>query len=364
MHTLLTLTKTSVKMLVRNRQALFFTLFMPIFIMLIFGYIGFDKPPVIDVGLVTHNPTPATAALVEQVRTFPTLTIHEGTLEEEQTALAEGDRSVVLDIPDVTTATPGTHAAPIVAYTNAGKAGEAQAVLSILNQFISRATLEQARITPLATIEPREVNVNNLRYIDFLLPGLIALSVMQMSVFSVAFLFTQYKEKGILKRLLATPMRPFDFVAANAITRLGVSVVQAAIFIALGVILFHVHVVGSPLLLALCVVLGALMFLGLGFTISGFAKTVEAVPVIANLTVFPMMFLGGTFFAIDSMPGWLQAIAQFLPLTYFSTALREIMTKGSGLAVIWPDILGMIVWGIILIGAATVTFRFQERDSA
>ena len=106
------------------------------------------------------------------------------------------------------------------------------------------------------------------------------------------------------------------------------------------------------------------MFLGLGFTISGFSKTVDSVPVIANLVVFPMMFLGGTFFAIENMPGWLQLIAKFLPLTFFSTSLREIMTKGSGLEKIWPDILGMVVWGVILITLSTITFRFQERDSA
>jgi ABC-2 type transport system permease protein len=143
-----------------------------------------------------------------------------------------------------------------------------------------------------------------------------------------------------------------------------VSVAQAVIFIVMGLILFKVHVVGSYWLLALCVVLGALMFLGLGFTISGLAKTTDAVPVFANIIVFPMMFLGGTFFAVSNMPAWLQLIAKFLPLTYFSTAVREIMTKGSGFGVIWPDMLGMLVWAALLIGLATYTFRFQERESA
>jgi ABC-2 type transport system permease protein len=77
-----------------------------------------------------------------------------------------------------------------------------------------------------------------------------------------------------------------------------------------------------------------------------------------------MMFLGGTFFAVSNMPVWLQYIAKILPLTFFSTSVREIMTKGSGLSVIWPDLLGMLVWGAILIYLATVTFRFQERDSS
>ncbi|MES2202816.1 MAG: ABC transporter permease [Patescibacteria group bacterium] len=353
MYTTYRLTVASIKMLVRNRQALFFTLLMPLFIMLIFGYIGFDKPQTIDVGIATSTPAGASEAFLEQIKKFPTFTIHEGSLAEEKTALDQGNRAVVLS-PE-----GGT----IVAYTSASKP-ESQAVVAALNQYISSATLAGAHISPLITIETRVVNAHNLRYIEFLLPGLIALSIMQMSVFSVAFVFTQYKEKGVLKRLLATPMRPLQFVAANAITRLLVSVLQAAIFIVAGLLLFHVTVIGSYWLLALSVILGSLMFLGLGFTISGLAKTTDSVPVFANLVVFPMMFLGGTFFAVSSMPAWLQVIAKLLPLTYFSTAVREIMTKGSGLAIIWPDLLGMVVWGIILITLATYTFSFQEREAA
>lgn len=361
MYTTFQLTLASLKMFVRSRQALFFTLFMPFFIMIIFGYIGFDKPAKIDVGLVAQTPNAQTAQFIEQVKQFPNLTIHEGTLDDEQAALDKGDLSLILDFPD-TAVGPGSK--PIVAYVNAGKAGEAQTVISILNQFISSATIQSADVAPLATVESREVNAHNLRYIEFLLPGLIALSVMQMSVFSVAFLFTQYKEKGVLKRLLATPMRPFQFVAANAITRLIVSVAQAFIFIGAGLLLFHITVVGSWLLILLCVVLGALMFLGLGFSISGVAKTVDTVPALANLIVFPMLFLGGTFFPISNMPLWLQAVAKYLPLTFFSTGLRDVMTKGAGFTAIWQNVAAMAVWTVILIGLATYTFRFQERESA
>ncbi len=365
MYTTYKLTIASIKMFLRSRQALFFTLFMPLMIMLIFGYIGFDKPTSIDVGLVKHAPNSATSAFIEQVKKLPTFAIHEGTLDEERQQLDEGNRSVILDIPD--SAIPsikGETAMPITAYTNAGKAAESGAVLSILNQAINQMTLSQAHVQPVLTIEQQEVNSHNLRYIEFLLPGLIALSIMQMSVFSVAFVFTQYKEKGTLKRLLATPMKPIQFVAANTITRLIVSVAQALIFIIAGIILFKAHVVGSYALLFLIVVLGAIMFLGLGYTISGLAKTTDSVPAIANLIVFPMLFLGGTFFSISQMPWWLQMIAKFLPLTFFSTALRDVWTKGAGLQDVAWNLFAMILWGSILIFLATITFRFQEKDSA
>jgi ABC-2 type transport system permease protein len=360
MYTTYKLTIAAAKMFVRNRQALFFTLIMPVVIMLIFGYIGFDKPTLTDVGVVTHNPSQATQAFVAQVKSFPTFTVHEGTLADEQKALSDGSRAVVLDIPDNLIGTPGSS---ITEYVNEGKQGEAQGVTAILNQFSTQGALQAAQISPLFNINSQIINSHNLRYIDFLIPGLIALSVMQMSVFSVAFVFVQYKEKGVLKRLLATPMRPWQFIVANVLVRLTVAVVQTAIFIAMGVALFQVHILGSSLLLAVSVVLGAVMFLGLGFTLSGVAKTVDSVPVFANLVVFPMMFLGGTFFAVSNMPPWLQFIAHLLPLTFFSDAVRQIMTTGAGLGAIKWDLAGMFVWAAVLITLATITFSFQEKDS-
>jgi len=358
MYTILQLTLAAIKMFVRNKQALFFTLFMPFAIMLLFGYIGFDKPTTIKVGVVTHSPGPLAAGVASQIKEFPAFEVHEGTLEDEQAKLAQGDRAVVLDIPDT------LPQQPIVAYTNEGKSGEARAVASVLDQVAARGGLAAAHAQPLFAIETRIVDAHNLRYIEFLLPGLIALSIMQMSVFSVGFVFAQYKEKGVLKRILATPMKPWEFVFANVVTRLAVAIIQTTIFILMGIILFKVHLLGSSLVLALCIELGALMFLGLGFTISGLSKSVDSVPAIANLIVFPMFFLGGTFFGIENMPGWLQAIAKVLPLTFFSTSLRDIMTKGAGFADVWPDMLAMLAWALVLVVLAALTFRFQERESA
>ena len=364
MYTLVKLTAAALKMFVRNRQALFFTRFMPFLIMVIFGYIGFDKPPKIDLGLVTHSPSAATQDFVGHIKEFPTFTVHEGDLESEKKQLDEGNRAIILDVPDNFISPAAAAPQTLTAYTNEGKAGEAETVISILNQYLDKTTLAIVHAPTLFAIQKEAVNAHNLRYIEFLLPGLIALSIMQMSVFSVAFVFTQYKEKGVLKRLMATPMKPSQFVAANVITRLLVAVVQTSIFIAMGLILFKVHVVGSYGLLLLCIVLGSLMFLGLGFSVSGLSKTVDSVPAIANLIVFPMLFLGGTFFSVSNMPSWLQVIAKVLPLTYFSSAIRDVMTKGSSFWDIRYDLLAMLIWAIVLITIATITFRFQEKESA
>jgi len=356
------LTIASLKMFLRNRQALFFTLFFPLLILLIFGVMNFDSQPKMNVGLVTHDPDAPTARLVEQIRGLGDLTIHNGQLESELAELNRGNRAAVIEIPDHLLSASGDDSATLRAYTSSSEPMLGQAVLATLDKLDTTWSLAAAHARPVFAIDPRTVQVRQFRYIEFLLPGIIAMAVMQMSVFSVAHVFAHYREKGILKRLLATPMRPWQFVTANVITRLLVALAQTAIFIIVGTKMFHIHVAGSYWLLTLAVILGAVMFLGLGFSVSGIARTTESVPVIANLVVFPMLFIGNVFFSVGSMPGWLTAIANNLPLTFFSTAVRAIMNDGAGPADIARDLIGMSIWAAILLTLATVTFRFQERQ--
>ncbi|MFH0804955.1 MAG: ABC transporter permease, partial [Patescibacteria group bacterium] len=172
-----------------------------------------------------------------------------------------------------------------------------------------------------------------------------------------------YREKGVLKRLMATPMKPYQFVSAQVIVRLTVALVQTALLIGIGVLAYHANVVGSYPLIFLIAVLGGIMFLGLGFTISGFAKTVEAVPAIANLIVFPMLFLSGVFFPTTAMPDWLQSVVNYLPLTHFANALRDVMANGAGWSTVAHNIYWMLGWSVALVGLSIFVFRFDEKQA-
>ncbi|MBX4187911.1 MAG: ABC transporter permease [Candidatus Doudnabacteria bacterium] len=365
MFTIFKLIGSSLKMFVRNRQALFFTMFFPVILMTLLGLLAFDNFPKIDVGVVvTAPPTSGTQKFVDQLKQIPAFDVTVGTERSEKEAIEKGDRSSVLIIPgDFFPEGAPTSPDPkkLVLLKDANNLQQASTVQSIISQILDKTTLSITNAPTLFTLESREINSQNFKYIDFLVPGIVSLSIMQMAVFSVAFVFVDYKEKGVLKRLLATPMKPYQFVTANVVTRLLVSVVQAGLLIAIGVIVFKAHLVGSPFVLLPVVLLGAIMFLGLGFTISGFANTIETVPAIANLVVFPMMFLGGAFFAIDSMPDWLQSIANYLPLTFLSTAVRSVMLDGASLSDIQHNLLWMGIWAVILITTANFTFGLEEK---
>ncbi len=358
MQTLSVLTLSAIKMFLRNKQALFFTFFFPVFLMVVLGLINFDRTSKMEVGLVlTGPPNTQTAQFVAALKNIPLFEIHEGIEASEREALTADKRAAILIVPQ--DLVPGPSKLKVI--TNAGQPQAAGTVVNIVGGMLDKTALQITQASNLFTLETEEVNSHHLKYFDFLLPGLISLSVMQMAVFSVAFVFVMYKEKGILKRLLATPMSPWTFVLSNVITRLIVTMIQTTIFIVLGVLVFHATVVGSYWLLFLIALFGTIMFLGLGFTISGLASTVESVPALANLVVFPMMFLGGVFFPVDSFPMWLQEIAKYLPLSFFSHAMREVMTKGAGFAAISHDIYWMAAWAVVLVLLANVTFKFEEK---
>ncbi len=365
MKTIPTLTLAAIKMFFRNRQALFFTIVFPIILMGIFALVGFDKPPKVEVGVVTSHPNAGTQQFVDAIKNVGVFNVQIGSEEEEKSALQKGDLAAVIVVPDalIPDGPLPKDAQPqeVKVYTNVAQPQLAGATVSILNSMLNETNFTLTQTPRLFTIKTKEVASKNQKYLDFLLPGIVAMSIMQMAVFSVSFVFVEYKEKGILKRLLATPMRPYQFVTANVITRLLVALVQATILILLGMWAFQAQVIGSPLLLALIAILGGTMFLGLGFIISGIAKTEESVPALANIIVFPMLFLSGVFFPLSAMPEWLQHIVKYFPLSYFAHAMREVMANGASFFAIRTDLLWMGIWSVILIVFAVLTFRFEER---
>ena len=185
------------------------------------------------------------------------------------------------------------------------------------------------------------------------------MSIMQMGLFSVAFTFVQMKNRGILRRLLATPVRPASFLFAQVTTRLIVSVLQTLVLIGLAVLIFDVRFAGNLAAMVVLAIIGGGVFVSLGFAISGWAKTEDVAAPIANVIALPMMFLSGVFFPRDAMPPAIRGIADFLPLSYLSDAMREVAIEGQSLWSQWYDILGLLVWLALTFVIAVRLFRWE-----
>ena len=354
----------SVKMFVRNRVAVFFSLFLPLIIMLIFGVLNFEGSTTISLGIVDEARTDASAAFIDGLREFEYLEISEGDREPELAELAEGDRGFVLVIPSGYEATVPGGDTGLVAYASTSDPSQAQVGQGLLQQAVAGAMIasfpgsipDTPRFGAPVTFE--SVESRDLGYIDFLVPGIVGMTVMQLGLFGVAFGFVQLKRTGALRRLFATPTSPAYFLSAQVASRLVLGYVQVAILIGIG-IWFGLQMFGSWLVLAVIIGLALLIFLAVGFGVAGWAKNEDQAAPVANLISLPMLFLSGVFFPRDAMPEFLRGITQYMPLTYVNEALRGVMNDGAGLVDLGPQLLGMGVWAVITFVIAVRLFKWE-----
>jgi ABC-2 type transport system permease protein len=355
--------KASVKMFVRNRAALFFSLFLPLIIMLIFGVLNFEGTTSISLGVVDEAQTEVSTALIEGLEAYEYLEISQGTREDELEALENGDRGFVLVIPPEYTPSLGGDTG-LVAYASTSDPAQAQVAQGLLQQAVAGAMAssmggaDPGAPAFQAPVSFESVESVDLGYIDFLVPGIVGMTVMQLGLFGVAFGFVQLKRTGALRRLFATPTSPGYFLSAQVASRLVLGYVQVAILIGIG-IWFGLQMFGSWVVLAAIVGMALLIFLAMGFGVAGWAKNEDQAAPVANLISLPMMFLSGVFFPREAMPEFLRGITAFLPLTYVTDALRGVMNNGSGLVDLGPQLLGMAVWSVITFVIAVRLFHWE-----
>jgi ABC-2 type transport system permease protein len=344
----------------RDRTAVFFSFFLPLVIKLIFGVLNFGAAAELDLGVVDEADTASSQAVVDAFEQVPLLQVIPGDLDEQLAELSEGDRSLVIVFPEgwelVPPGAPGYQ--PLTAYTNAATAQEGQTALLVVNAVVAQAIVTAAGGSPEPLVVVESVEGRDLGYIDFLVPGILGLTIMQLGLFSVAFGFVQLKTTGTLRRLFATPTSPGYFLGAQVSSRLLIAIIQVLILLAVG-IAFGAQLVGSIVVVLALAVIGSVVFLAMGFGVAGWAKNENQAAPVANLISLPMMFLSGSFFPREAMPDFLQTVTRFLPLTYLNDALRAVINDGAGLDVIGTDVIGLAVWAVISFVIATRLFTWE-----
>ena len=359
MRRLAVLTGMLMRVFWRDVGSVFFTFLVPVMIMAIFGVLNLGGSfGHVNLGVVDEAATPASAAFVEGLQHIEALRITKGARDDELAALRRGDRDLVIVFPSDFAPAP-QRPATIGVYENVGHAQQVGVGEAILTQAIDRASFAAAGTQPIARIERQQVDARNLTYVDFLLPGMIAFSVMQLGLFSVAFGIVNQKQKGILRRMLATPLSPAVLLASNVVVRVINIVLVVIVLVGMGVLLFKVKLAGTFPEIVATAVLGGAVFLGLGFAIAGYAKNEDQAAPLAQLVSLPMAFLSGVWFPRDSLPDWLKRITEVLPLTYMADALRDESTQGLHLWDVPQQLAALVVWFVISFVLAVRLFRFE-----
>jgi len=365
MRTLLGLTVANVKSLARDRAALFWTIFFPIMFVFLFGWIfGGSSETRITVGYVDLDNSAASAGLRQAFAGVPLLRLQDGSLEDEKAAMQHGDVSAVIVIPKglqgaLAQAKSGTTASvAIELYGDPSQSQTTQVVQGVVAQVANAFNLQALGATAVLTVTQLSIQSTTISSVAYLVPSILAMALMQLGVFA-AIPLVQQREKGILKRLGATPLARWKLVGSNVLLRLMVAVVDAVLILGIGYVFFNVHIVGNVFAVAGVVLLGAGSFLAIGFALASFLKTEEQASGVVQIVQMPMMFLSGIFFSFDFLPGFLQSIARLLPLTYLGDAMRQVMVNGTQVAPLGVDIAILAGWLVVCLGIAARTFRWE-----
>lgn len=198
-----------------------------------------------------------------------------------------------------------------------------------------------------------------LDYFDFVLPGILALGVMQFAIIGVAGAIARYRELKVLRRLVATPVSPSAFIAAQSTARLAVALGQIVLLLGYGVLLGGT-VAGNPLVLLALAIPGNFVFLALGFALAGRAPSVDAANNIAGIATLPLMFMSGMYFPLDALAAPLRAIAELLPITPMVDGMRAVALDGAGLADLGAEFALLGIWVVVAFALARLGFRMND----
>jgi ABC-2 type transport system permease protein len=197
----------------------------------------------------------------------------------------------------------------------------------------------------------------NISYIDFLVPGVLAMVVLFSCMFGMGESIAGERERGELARLFMTPTSITTIVGGKILSKLTIETGRAVILVVVAIILFGIVIAGSMLLTLLLLVLVALCFVGFGIMISARVSTQEDYMQMVQPITLPMMFMSGVFYPVETMPWIFQKIAYILPLTYANDALRAVMLKGVGIGAIWVDVVVLLGFTALFFGLGVRGFN-------
>ncbi len=205
------------------------------------------------------------------------------------------------------------------------------------------------------------VSGQQIRYVDWVIPGVLGMNVMFGALFGIGFVIVRYRKNGVLKRLQVTPVTPLEFLTAQVLSRLLVMMITAAV-VYIGCDLFlNFVMLGNYLLLALVAVLGIFAMITLALIIASRTASEELANGLLNFAAFPMLLLSEVWFSLDNAPAWLQAVSQCFPLTHMVQAARDIMMSGAGFVEVSHHLLVMTLMSGVFLAVAAYLFRWNER---
>jgi len=336
---LVELTLARLREFIREPEALFWMFVFPI-IMSIAMALAFPSKGTrpVRVGL-----GPDAAALRQTLASDKDVAVRDVAPGNELHALREGEVDVI-----VVPGTPPT-------YRFDPTREESRSARLVVDDALKRAG---GRADPWTAREDA-VRIAGSRYVDWLIPGLVCLGIMQNSMWSIGFMTVQARLRKLLKRFAASPMKKREFLLAQVLARLLFLGPEVAVPLVFGVLAFGMPLNGSVATLAIVSLAGGLMFGAVGLLLGSRVKTFEAISGLMNLSSVPMWLLSGVFFSSSNFPAIAQPFIRVLPLTALVDAMRGVVLEGASLGAIRVELMIIAGWGIVCFSIALRIFKWR-----
>ena len=364
-YTIFTFAKINTRRVFRDRTALFFTIGFPLIFLFVFGSLNSGSGSVsFKVALINDSSSSFAKTFDQQLTSSNIIKVNKEvtTLDtaKEKMGRSELDAAIVLpagfgDVAPGSTY-PSGHLKVIYTQNNQQSAA---ALASVLDAQFKVVNAKFVNTNLPFTVVSEQLNEKSLSAFDYSFAGLLGFSIIGMGIFGPVNVFPELKKMGILRRLSTTPLKVWQYFLAVMSGNALVGLISMSIMFIVALTVFHLDIVGNLFELALFLIVGIIMILGIGLALGGWAKNERQVAPLANIIVFPMMFLSGTFFPRFLMPEWLQNVSSFLPLTPVIDGIRLILNEGKNLVDILPQ-LGLIgVWMVVIYFIAFKVFRWE-----
>ena len=340
-HPLIELTLARLREFVREPEALFWSFFFPI-VMSVAMAIAFPSrgSQPVRVGVA---PGAASEMLRKTLSSSPGVIVRDVPADEELHQMREGDVHVI-----VRPGNPPT-------YRFDPDREESRIARMVVDDVLKRAA---GRSDPWEAHEDA-VAIPGSRYVDWLIPGIVALGIMNNSMWSIGFMTVQMRLRKLLKRLAASPMQKWEFLLAQVLARLLFLGPEVAVPLIFGALAFAMPVRGSIIAIACVSLTGAIAFGSIGLLVGSRVRTLEAISGLMNLIMVPMWVLSGVFFSSSNFPEVVQPFIRALPLTALVDALRGVVLEGDTLGGIRLELATLAAWAIVPFSIGLRIFKWR-----
>lgn len=341
----------------RDKASVFWGIVFPLLLMGLVGAVfgsGGNLSFRVSVEAAAENPLAQSA--LEALKSVGPFNVIEEPTEVGLQRLAAGDRALVMVLPRVEEGGPGGE---VLVYYDDGNAQVSQAAVALVRHVVGELNRHLTGREDVLTLTAQGVSARNLSMFDYLLPGIMAMTLMQTGLMGVTYVVANYRERRVLKRVLATPFSPAAFIAGLVARFTVVNLIQVAIIFIVATLVYGARTAGSIPELAALALIGSVTFLAMGFAISAVSKSAESASTLGSLVNFPMLFLSGTFWPKELLPEGVRPIVSALPLTPLVDAMRGVGAMGDSITTYLPGIAYLLVWAGASFAVAAWRFRWE-----